>query len=113
MPRHFFDEALARLGWIEGQNLTIKRRFSGSAGEQEGSAAAELVSWQPDVIVALGTVDARPLLALTRAIPIVVVTAGDPLGQGIAASLARPGGNVTGTASAICGRPLGKWFLTL
>jgi putative ABC transport system substrate-binding protein len=99
MPRHFFDEALARLGWIEGKNLTIERRFSGSAGEQADSAAAELVSWRPDVIVALGTVDARPLLALTRAIPIVVVTAGDPVGQGIAASLARPGGNVTGTAS--------------
>ena len=99
MPRHFFDEALARLGWIEGKNLTIERRFAGSAGEQEGRAAAELVNWHPDVIVALGTIDAKPVLALTRAIPIVVVTSADPVGQGLAASLARPGGNVTGTAA--------------
>jgi len=99
MPRHFFDEALARLGWVEGKNLTIERRFAGSAGEQEGRVAAELVAWHPDVIVALGTIDAKPVLALTRAIPIVVVTSADPVGQGLAASLARPGGNVTGTSA--------------
>lgn len=98
MPRHFFDEALARLGWVEGKNLAIERRFGGTAGEQIGSAAAELVAWHPDVIVAMGTIDARPVLALTRAIPIVVLTAADPVGQGLAKSLARPGGNVTGTA---------------
>jgi ABC-type uncharacterized transport system substrate-binding protein len=50
--------------------------------------------------VAMGTIDARPVLALTRAIPIVVLTAADPVGQGLATSLARPGGNVTGTALA-------------
>jgi putative ABC transport system substrate-binding protein len=100
LPRHFFDEALARLGWFEGKNLTVERRFSGSAGEHETSAAAELVAWHPDVIVALGTIDAYPILALTRSIPIVVVTSADPVGQGLAASLARPGGNVTGTAAA-------------
>ena len=97
MPRHFFEEALARLGWVEGANLTIERRFGGSAGEQESKAAADLVADHPDVIVALGTVDARPILALTKTIPIVVVTAADPVGQGLGASLARPGGNVTGT----------------
>jgi putative tryptophan/tyrosine transport system substrate-binding protein len=99
MPRHFFDEALARLGWVEGKNLTIERRFSGSAGEHEDSTASELVTWRPDVIVAMGTIDARPVLALTRTIPIVVVTSADPVSQGLAASLARPGGNVTGTAA--------------
>jgi putative tryptophan/tyrosine transport system substrate-binding protein len=99
MPRHFFDEALARLGWVEGKNITIERRFSGAGGEQENSTAAEIVAWQPDVIVALGTIDARPVLALTRTIPIVVVTAADPVRQGLAASLARPGGNVTGTTA--------------
>jgi putative ABC transport system substrate-binding protein len=97
MPRHFFDEALARLGWVEGANLTIERRFGGSAGDQESKAAADLVASHPDVIVAMGTVDARPILSLTSAIPIVVVTAADPVGQGLAASLARPGGNLTGT----------------
>jgi len=98
LPRHFFDEALARLGWVEGKNLAIERRFAGSAGEQMASAASELVAWRPDIIVALGTIDARPVLALTRTIPIVVVTSADPVGHGLAASLARPGGNVTGTA---------------
>ena len=99
MPRHFFDEALARLGWVEGKNLVIERRFGGSTGKQIASAAAELVAWRPDVIVALGTIDARPVLALTRAIPIVVVTSADPVGQGLGTSLARPGGSVTGIAA--------------
>ncbi len=99
LPRHFFDEALARLGWVEGKNLTVERRFSGSAGEHERSAAAELVASHPDLIVAMGAADALPLLARTRTIPIVVVTSADPVGQGLAASLARPGGNVTGTSA--------------
>ena len=99
MPRHFFDEALARLGWVEGKNLIIERRFGGTAGEQITSAAGELIAWHPDVIVALGTIDARPVLALTRAIPIVVVTSADPVGQCLGASLARPGGSVTGIAA--------------
>jgi putative ABC transport system substrate-binding protein len=99
MPRHFFDEALARLGWVEGKNLALERRFAGSTGERLAADAAELVSWHPDVIVAMGTIDAYPILALTRAVPIVVVTSDDPVGHGLATSLARPGGNVTGTAS--------------
>jgi putative ABC transport system substrate-binding protein len=99
MPRHSFDEALARLGWVEGKNLALERRFAGSTGERLAADAAELVSWHPDVIVAMGTVDAYPILALTRTVPIVVVTSNDLVGQGLATSLARPGGNVTGTAS--------------
>jgi len=98
LPRHFFDEALVGLGWVEGKNLTIERRFAGSTGEQLASAAAELVAWRPDVIVAIGMPDAKPVLALTRTIPIVVVTTADPVAQGLANSLARPGGNVNGTA---------------
>src|SRR4051794_967858 len=47
MPRHFFDEALARLGWIEGRNLAVERRFSGSTGERIADDAAELVAWHP------------------------------------------------------------------
>src|SRR6478736_377778 len=71
MPRHFFDQALARLGWVEGRNLTVERRFAGSAGERVAEDAAELVAWHPDVIVAMGGIDAKPVLALTDAIPIV------------------------------------------
>src|SRR5437868_11369587 len=59
MPRHFFDEALAALGWVEGKNLSIERRFGGSDGERMAEGAAELVAWHPDVIVALGTIDAH------------------------------------------------------
>src|SRR5205823_11557090 len=99
MPRHFFDEALARLGWIEGKNLTVERRFVGSSGEQVMADAAALVASRPDVIVAMGASDAKPLVAITRAIPIVLVTAANPIGESLAASLARPGGNVTGTAA--------------
>jgi putative ABC transport system substrate-binding protein len=99
MPRHFFEETLARFGWVEGKNLVVERRF-GTAGEQIARAASQLVAWHPDVIVAIGTIDAKPVLALTRAIPIVVIIAGDPIGQGLATTLAQPGGNVTGTALA-------------
>jgi putative ABC transport system substrate-binding protein len=99
MPRHFFEDALARLGWVEGRNLIVQRRFAGSAGELVTSAAAELVAAHPDVIVAMGGIDALPILALTRTIPIVIVTVPDPVGQGFAQSLARPGGSVTGTTS--------------
>jgi hypothetical protein len=66
LPRHFFDDALAKLGWIEGKNLTIERRFSGVSGEELEVKAAELVAWQPDVIVALGIVDAKPLVDAMR-----------------------------------------------
>ena len=99
LPRHFFDDALAKLGWVEGKNLTIERRFSGVSGEELEVKAAELISWQPDVIVALGIVDAKPLVALSRTIPIVVVIASNPVAKGLVASLSHPGGNVTGTAS--------------
>jgi putative ABC transport system substrate-binding protein len=99
MPRQFFESALARLGWIESKNLTIERRFAGTTGEQVETAADELVAWHPDAIVAMGVTDAKPLLARTRNIPIVVVSAANPVGLGLAASLARPGGNVTGTTT--------------
>lgn len=74
MPRQVFEEALARLGWLEGKNLVIERRFAGSAGERLEADAAELVALQPNVIVAMGGVDAVPLLRLTRSTPIVIVT---------------------------------------
>ena len=97
MPRHFYDEALARLGWVEGKNLVIERRFGGSTGKQIASAAAELVAWRPDVIVALGTIDARPVLALTRAFSLP--SARSRASKGLGTSLARPGGSVTGIAA--------------
>ena len=85
---------LRDLGYIEGQNLKVDYRFG--TGEALGVLAAELVALQPDLIV---TVASPAVLAAKRAtitIPIVMATAGDPLRLGVVASLARPGGNVTG-----------------
>jgi putative ABC transport system substrate-binding protein len=107
MPRHFFEETMARFGWVEGKNLIVERRFTGSAGETLAADAAALVGWKPDVIVAMGAVDAIAILASSRSIPIVVVTANDPVRQGLAVSLSHPGGNVTGTAS-VTGKLLPK-----
>jgi putative tryptophan/tyrosine transport system substrate-binding protein len=91
----FFD-ALAKLGWIEGKNVAFERRYAENRLEQLPELAAELVRLNVDVIVALGTLG--PLMAkrATSTIPIVMTAAGDPLGSGLVASLARPGGNVTG-----------------
>jgi len=95
-PRRWFDEAMQRLGWIEGRNLVVDRRVTGNDPEQRKSAAAELIAANPDVIVAAGMIDALPVHAQTRTIPIVVITGGDLVEVGLADSLARPGGNVTG-----------------
>ena len=80
-PRRHFDEAMQRLGWAEGRNLTVERRVTGE---------------DPDVIVAAGTLDAQTVLAMTRTIPIVVIRGQDLVEEGLANSLAHPGGNVTG-----------------
>lgn len=95
-PRQDFDEAMRRLGWIEGKNLAVERRVTGEDPERRKTAAAELVAASPDVIVAAGVPDALPVHALTRTIPIVVITGADLVEAGLADSLARPGGNVTG-----------------
>jgi putative ABC transport system substrate-binding protein len=86
--------ALRDLGYVEGQNLKVEYRYGG--GEALNALATELVALQPDIIV---TVAAPPAIAAKRAtttIPVVMATAGDPLRLGVVASLARPGGNITG-----------------
>ena len=95
-PRRRFDEAMRHLGWIEGRNLTVERRFTGEDPERRKTAAAELVAQHPDVIVAAGLIDALPVHALTGTIPIVVITGAHLIEAGLADSLARPGGNVAG-----------------
>ena len=96
-PRRYFDEAMRRLGWIEGRNLTVDRRVTGEDAEHRKMAAAELVSERPDVIVAAGTFDALPIFAATRTIPMVVITGADLVENGLVESLSHPGSNVTGT----------------
>jgi putative ABC transport system substrate-binding protein len=96
-PRRYFDEAMERLGWIEGRNLSVERRVTGEDPESRRAAAAELAASTPDVIVAAGVIDARSVFATTRTIPIVVVAGTDLVENGLVESLARPGGNLTGT----------------
>jgi len=87
---------LAELGWIEGKNLVVERRYAENRLERLPELAAELVRLNVEVIVATGTLGPLAAKRATSTIPIVMTAAGDPLGSGLVASLARPGGNVTG-----------------
>jgi|SRR6516165_4026697 len=89
-------DALAELGWIEGKNLVVERRYAENRLERLPELAAELVRLNVEVIVANGTLGPLAAKRATSTIPIVMTAAGDPLGSGLVASLARPGGNVTG-----------------
>ena len=95
-PRQWFDEAMRRLGRVEGRNLIVERRVTGEDSVRRKTAAAELIAANPDVIVAAGLIDALPVHARTRTIPIVVVAGLDLVDAGLADSLARPGGNLAG-----------------
>jgi putative ABC transport system substrate-binding protein len=89
---------LAELGWVEGQNIVIERRFAaGDVGQLKG-AAAELVRLKVDLIVAAASAPTKVVKEATASISIVFANAGDPVGQGFVQSLPRPGGNVTGIA---------------
>ena len=87
---------LRELGWTEGHNITIDVRWAGGRSERYTEIAAEFVSLKVDVIVTSGTAAVAAAKQATSAIPIVFAAAGDPVGTGLVASLARPGGNVTG-----------------
>src|SRR5262245_39873580 len=87
---------LRELGWIEGQNIAIERRYAENRLERLPELAAELVHLNVDVIVASGTLGPLAAKRATSTIPIVMTAAGDPLGSGLIANLAHPGGNVTG-----------------
>lgn len=93
-----FSSRMRQLGWIEGQNLTIEHRYVYAPGADLATQAAELVKSKVDVIVASGTETAlQAALRATRTIPIAMMAINfDPIERGYVASLARPGGNVTG-----------------
>jgi putative ABC transport system substrate-binding protein len=91
-----FRDSLAELGWIEGKNLVIEYRFAEGQADRLPRFAADLVRMHVDLIVALPTPAAVEARRATDAIPIVMVSVGDPVGLGLVASLAKPGGNVTG-----------------
>jgi putative ABC transport system substrate-binding protein len=96
-PYHAFREALSELGYVEDRNIVLEFRFADGKYQRLPQLAAELARLEVDVIVTDGgdTV-ARAAMNATRTIPIVMGTSRDPIGAGLVASLARPGGNVTG-----------------
>ena len=93
-----FVNGLRQLGWIEGKNIVIEYRYAENRLNRLPELAAELVRLNVDVIVAAGTLAPLAAKHATSTIPIVMTSAGDPLGTGLVASLAQPGGNVTGVS---------------
>ena len=91
-----FVQRLRELGWIEGRTITIDYRWAEGRLERGPEIFAEFIRLNVDVIVTNSTALAVAAKQSTTVIPIVFATAGDPVGNGIVASLARPGGNVTG-----------------
>jgi len=89
-------DALRELGWVEGKNVAFERRYAENRLERLPELAADLVRLKVDVIVGPGTLAPLAAKGASSTIPIVMTSAGDPLGSGLVASLARPGGNVTG-----------------
>src|SRR5262249_3246281 len=91
-----FFRWFAGVGWVEGKNVVFENRNAEDRLERLPELVADLVRLKVDVIVAAGTLAPLAAKQATATIPIVMTTAGDPLGSGLVASLARPGGNVTG-----------------
>src|SRR5215471_13778972 len=91
-----FRERLRDFGWVEGQNVKFEYRFSGESAERTRAAAGELVAGAPDLILASTNPVVSALLRETHTIPIVFTWVSDSVGSGYVASLARPGGNITG-----------------
>ncbi len=91
-----FRQGLRELGWVEGQNIAIEVRYAEGKRDQLPELAAELVRRKVDLIFASTTPAALAAKHATTTIPIVIGFVGDPVGSGVVASLARPGGNITG-----------------
>jgi putative ABC transport system substrate-binding protein len=94
-----FRQELSKLGWVEGKNIAIEPRFSAGKSERMSELAANLVHLPVDLVVVTGTPTALAAKKATTTIPVVMTNVGDPVGAGLVASLARPGGNVTGLSS--------------
>jgi putative tryptophan/tyrosine transport system substrate-binding protein len=94
-----FRQELSKLGWIEGKNIGIEYRFAEQKSERLPELAADLARLKVDLIVTTSGPPALAAKKATTSIPIVMANAGDPVGEGLVASLARPGGNVTGFSS--------------
>ena len=94
-----FRQEMRKFGWIEGKNITIEYRFGEQKNERLPELAADLVRLRVDLIVVVGTPASLAAKRATAAIPIVMASVPDPVAAGLVASLAQPGGNVTGLSS--------------
>jgi putative ABC transport system substrate-binding protein len=103
-----FLRGLKDLGWVEGQNVAIEWRFADGQAERLVGLVGELVRLEADVIVVPSTPPALAARAATKTIPVVTVSVGDPVELGLVASLARPGGNITGLTSLVNPEIVGK-----
>jgi putative ABC transport system substrate-binding protein len=112
VPRGFstFSERLRELGWAEGRNLVIEDRWAEGRDERFPALIRDLVERRVDVIVVTGTAAAVAAKQVTSSIPIVVAGMGDPVGAGVAESIARPGGNLTGLSVQNTEGMPGKWL---
>ena len=104
-----FFGRLAELGYVEGRNLAVESRHANGDPSRLPGLAAELVAWNPDVVVAVSTPAAVAAKKATATIPVVFVGPADPVGSGLVANLGRPGGNVTGF-SPMQAEIGGKWI---
>jgi putative ABC transport system substrate-binding protein len=104
-----FLQGLGELGWIVGRNVRIDYRWGAADLERYHVIAAELIALSPDVVLGLGYSIVSALQKATRSVPIVFASVTDPVGGGLVASLARPGGNATGFVTSEFGFA-GKWL---
>ena len=110
MKREVFWDRLRALGWEEGRNLQVERRYARGHTEAFRGFMEEMVQQKVDVIVTASTPGALAAKRATDAIPIVVHYMSDPIGTGLASSLAHPGGNLTGMSYDVGGGIPGKWL---
>src|SRR3989442_14654152 len=103
-----FRQGLRELGWVEGQSIVIEYRFAEGQYDRLPDLAAELARLKVDVIVAIPTPAAVAAKNATAMIPIVMTNVADPVGLGLIANLARPGGNVTGLSYSVGMETFGK-----
>src|SRR5437773_9804727 len=94
--REALRQGLRDLGYVEGQNIVVEYQQAGDKADRLPALAADLVGRQVDVIVAGGSQAVRAAQQATKSIPIVMTSSSDPVGTGFVASLAHPGGNITG-----------------
>jgi putative ABC transport system substrate-binding protein len=107
-----FQQGCEKLGWSEGRNVRIDYRFTAGSVDRSEPLAKELLALRPDVVLTVSTEIAAVLQQESRTIPIVFVGVSDPIGSGFVASLARPGGNLTGLLNYEAGIT-GKWLAML